>query len=216
MNLELERSNLDVRQLGSNWPLYRKFNLDESSLVVVAGAYQGIVMQLLADAYAPNMIMGYEPQVWAATKARERLAAYDNCRVVGYGLGIAEGVFDMGEYFTDACSFVNVGEGSREHGAGFMKDAAERLKIIATVSKLYPERSDDIDLFVMNMEGYEFELLPYLLETGILANHVRKLAVQWHHGFGNDNNYEELLERLDNIYTRVVDEAPSWIYWERQ
>ena len=36
-----------------------------------------------------------------------------------------------------------------------------------------------VDLMAINIEGAEFQLLPYLIKTGLIAN-VKNLMIQWH------------------------------------
>lgn len=118
----------------------------------------------------------------------------------------------MGEFGTDACSFINTGPDSREQGNGLIRDyaiVAEELEI------------DHIDLMIMNIEGYEFELLPYLMELGLLEN-IDRLIIQFHLGFGNDSDYPQLLAELSDIYPRSITSAadlmiqlPTWGYWYR-
>lgn len=199
--------NQECSELLERWPLANNFDLPENSVVLVVGAYKGITMELLDELYHPKLIKGYEPQQWAANQASERFKERTNCYIIENGLWAAPenhyGV-PMGEYFTDACSVVNTGEGSREQGTGNFVDANYALTLLRS----------KIDLMVMNIEGYEFELIPYLDKNGWF-NYIDRLAIQFHLDLGNDQNYNQILDRLGEIYRFEVNELPAWGYWSK-
>lgn len=190
----------DIRELLKVWPMGWQFGLPPHSVCVVAGAYKGRVMDLLHQVYKPARILGYEPQPWALERARARVGHLPSCELYPYGLGTVDGTFEMGEWETDACSFVNH---VRVMGMG-------ELRRIETV---FP--TEVIDLAVINMEGYEFNLLPHMVEQGMMDRWLR-LAVQFHHGFGNDAVYPELRRMLARTHDVVIDQAPQWVYWRHR
>lgn len=200
----------EVAELIERWPLILEFKLPPDSNVIVVGAYRGLAMQALADLYNPAQIVGYEPQSWAAQEATERLLDYPNCQVIPFGLWPDNytGLKPMGEWHTDACSFVNTGPGSRDQGTGAVMDANLALAAI--------EFSNHIDLVVMNIEGGEYELIPYLRKHGWLRR-IDRLAVQWHYGLGSDpkddSDVLEEMEGLKDYFELIKDERPAWTYF---
>lgn len=194
----------DLKQLAVEWPLCFEFKL-EGGTVVVAGAYKGKVMDLLKRLYPEARIIGFEPQDWAAEIARARmLGHHNNWGVFPYGLGVASGEVQMGEWGTDACSAVNLGLQAREHGTGHFVEYAEAMWD-------YPH----IDLMVLNMEGYEFPLLRHMLQIGALDN-IDRLAVQWHTGLYHEGTWEhmvDLISRINGKMGLVYDHRPQWTYW---
>lgn len=196
----------ELTQLLERWPMGQTFDLPPDSNIVVCGAYKGITMELLATLYKPKAIIGFEPQEWAAEQARMRMLATDYPSMV-YGYGLADGSkrMMMGEFGTDACSAINTGINSREEGWCLFEDANKVLTNLGL---------GKIDLFVMNIEGYEFALLPYLKANG-WWRHIDRFVVQFHLGFGNDSNYNELIHELDSEYTFVEGPLPVWGYWKK-
>lgn len=204
----IRRSPDDIRELAAVWPLCFLFKLPPGASVLVAGAYKGKVMQLLADMYPYyGWIYGLEPQPWAYDQAQMRLAGYANMTIFPYGIGAKEGTFPMGEWETDACSFVNTGESARQHGQGKLKLAENIFDELGFLNK-------NLALAVFNMEGYEFELLPYLIDKGLMP-YIDRLAVQFHHNLGNDENWAETMILLDDTHQLVVNQHPQWMYFER-
>lgn len=204
----MDRALDDLEQ---SWPLaaYIRDTLGPKPVVVIAGAYKGIVMHLAAERWKAGLVVGFEPQGWAFEEAQRRISVYPQCRIYPFGLGTETRRVLLGEYGTDACSMVNTGPGARSWGEGFVVDSLEAL----TGLVFYPRRWE-IDLLVLNMEGYEFRLLPYLLAGGIKP---RAIAVQFHFGIGGDEDrYAEIQDTLAEDYVLVVDARPAWEYWKRR
>jgi len=206
----LRNSLEDLRELAASWPLCFLFKLPPQARVVVAGAYKGKVIQLLADMYPDHgTIYGFDPQPWAIEQARIRLSGYKNVNLMNIGIGTKHGSFPMGEWETDACSFVNIGENARQHGEGMLVLAESMF------DELKFNEQTPLDLAVFNMEGYEFDLLPYMIEKDLMWS-VERIAVQFHHEFGNDFDFDATLRGMSLTHKIVVDQRPQWIYWERR
>lgn len=196
----------DAARLDQEWELADKLgSLPDDAVILIAGAYQGKLMEWFLDKYPQKyLVLGFDPQVWAVERAKQRLQPYTGWVIQPYAIGTGFGVLPMGEYETDAASFVNTGPNSRIQGEGEIKEIFYSLNWL----NIY-----HIDMAVFNMEGYEFQLLPYLLQTtGILR--FDRFAIQWHIFEGEDyitmNNVVEKLESMG--YTTVYDGKPAWSY----
>lgn len=198
----------EVVQLAKDWPLAFEFDLLPEAKVVIAGAYKGLAMELIRRLYRTSSLYGFEPQSWAAQEAASRMRAIGPGRawwqVEPFGLGVESIELPMGEWHTDAASFIHTGEGSREQGSGHLKEFDKAMKAVGLES---------IDLFVLNTEGYEWVLLPYLSEIGWLEK-IDRLAVQFHLGMGNEDN--NVLALVDSTHERRTDNFPSWVYWVKK
>lgn len=142
----------DVKAL--DWPL------TPESVVVEVGGYKGRWALQIASRYQPRLYV-FEPQPWAAAVCRAVLG--ESATIMKYALGTTTGPADMGEWETDGCSLVKPGGSPvwmREIGAAFRD-----LGI------------DHIDLLLMNIEGYEYTLLPHMLDQGTYPD---RLMVQFH------------------------------------
>lgn len=198
--------NQDLEDLIERWPLVKEFSLPADSIVVVVGAYKGITMDLLDELYHPSLIYGFEPQPWAAKEAFERLKEkFPRLQVYNAALGVTEGDYEMGEWGTDACSLVNTGPSAREHGI-----------VHVVPAETYFNNIPHCDLMVMNIEGYEFTLLPHMRAQEILKK-VDRLAVQWHTDLAPGLDETMVARYIDELY--VVDEfmlkrdeRPAWTY----
>lgn len=197
----------DVSELIDRWPLIKEFKLPEGSNVVVIGAYRGLAMEALLELYPTINIAGFEPQPWAWEEAQERLRGHYNAIVYNIGLGVEDAMLDMGEWHTDAASFINNGPGSRSQGVGYVGEADRLLKMAGF---------EHIDLMICNTEGYEYHLIPYLRDKGWL-DRIDRLAVQWHWfpdlGYTPERMDAEIVELWKDHFMMAKDERPAWTYF---
>lgn len=143
-------------QKAIDWPLTTE------SVVVEVGGYKGRWALQIAERYHPRLFV-FEPQPWAYEVCRVALG--DSATVLNYGLGVRADTLQMGEWETDGCSFVKTPQGD---GVGRIEEIATAFEILDITT---------IDLMLMNIEGYEYTLLPHMLNTGILP---KRLMVQFH------------------------------------
>lgn len=168
-----------------------KWPLKKQSIVVEVGGYKGRWALQIAQRYRPRLFV-YEPQHWAVAVCRAALAGYE-AQVFPFGLGDHDGYLPMRNYETDGCAFSDEGE-----YVGQLRDAA---KILPT----------PIALMLVNIEGYEYTLLPYLLDKGLLPE---RLMVQWHTHAASSAAHDALLARLDAHYGgRTWDYGPVLMAW---
>lgn len=175
------------------WPL------TSDSVVVEVGGYKGRWALQIAERYAPKLYV-FEPQPWAYETCREVLG--DRAFVINAALGTRNGSVTMAKWETDGCSLVDDGE----HGP-----EVSMLEISAALRSF---EIDHIDLMLINIEGYEYTLIPHMLDQGILPD---RLMVQFH-TFADPLGVAQaqIYERLDSLGYRI-----AWTYgimltaWEK-
>lgn len=131
-----------------DWP-----NLTPASTVLEIGSFKGRWALQIAEQYNPRLFC-FEPQAWACATTKQVLEGH-NAQVFNYGLGDRDDTLTMGKYGTDGCSFVDVGG---HQGNGVIRDIAAVLPELGITT---------IDLCLINIEGYEHILLPYMFSRGI-------------------------------------------------
>jgi hypothetical protein len=199
-----------MEDLLDRWPMGRTFDLPPLSTCVVAGAFTGRVMELLDALYDPERIIGFEPQIWAFQQAWQRLSDKTNCLLLPWGISTgAEGIFEMVAYETDECSFVGLGDErgpvrSKQRGEGRLVEATRAFRMVGLGL---------VDLAVINMEGYEYPLLPYLIDQRMTAD---RMVVQFHTKFGTDEQEAQIRLGLDRTHEVIEDDFPRWVYWRRR
>lgn len=137
-------------------------DIGPSSVVVEVGGYTGRWALQIAERYAPRLYV-FEPQPWAAAACRAVLG--ERATVLDYALGTQGGACYMGEWETDGCSFIKPHDGMHE---GDMVEVRAAFAALAL---------PHIDLMLINIEGYEYTLIPHMLDKGI---YPRRLMVQFH------------------------------------
>lgn len=179
----------DARAL--DWPL------NEQSVVVEVGGYTGRWALQIAERYHPRLYV-FEPQPWAADVCHEVLGK--RATVIQLALGDDDGEVIMGGWGTDGCSLLKEGG-----------EPAVRMREIGSLFRNL--EIDHIDLMLMNIEGYEYTLIPHMLGQGIFPD---RLMVQLHPPDPDGGATERVYLRLAEAGYRVV-----WTYgivltaWER-
>lgn len=143
----------DVQAL--DWPLTTR------SVVVEVGGYKGRWALQIAERYSP-MLFVFEPQSWAADVCRAVLGRRAN--VYAVALGDQDATLPMGDFETDGCSFTKPGA-----SMGQMREIRGMFDQCQITKR--------IDLMLMNIEGYEYTLIPHMLSVGVLPE---RLMVQCH------------------------------------
>jgi FkbM family methyltransferase len=168
-----------------DWPL------DRSSVVFEVGAFKGRWAKQIIDKYGCE-VHCFEPQDWAYNELLDlHNGNYPNLIPHHFALGIEDKQdVPMGEYETDACSFLHVGE--RVQGTGVMVDASKILTY-------------HVDLMMINIEGYEYELLRHLINTHAITK-IQRLCVQYH-------TFADPDERLHKILVKWLEYNGFKMWW---
>ncbi len=186
----------DLAELDRIWPLGRQLNIPDGGKVLVAGAYRGRYMDYVCSRYNPRLVVGYEPQPLEARDARKRLLKHIDkceCLIFSEGLGVHDCLVTMRNWGTDGCSID-------------LSDPKHLVKLTGINSVLFTHGA--FDLFICNMENYEYCLLPYLVGSDQMEK-IRSLAVQFH----DDDNHgtRDLMDR--HYGAPVYSDWPTWMYW---
>lgn len=179
------------------------FPLNENSVVFEIGGYEGRWSVEIARRFNPNIYV-FEPQPWAFKKCVEAMKPYSNARVFDFALGAENGEFPMGQWETDGCSFFHIQDG-KPCGSGVMQRFDDFLKV---------EGIPRIDLCLMNIEGYELVLLPYMLRKRIL-NRIHFFMCQFHTFSDKDDALYYDLRRAIGLRKRLrFDYGKVLTCWE--
>lgn len=172
-----------------DWP-----ELNQDSIVWEIGSFKGRWALQMAERYNP-VLYCFEPQTWAWEVTRYVLAGY-KAMAFNFGLGTENATLPMGEFETDGCSFLR---DTRTKGTGEIRDIVEVLDEYGVES---------IDICLINIEGYEYELVPYMIENDILP---RYLMVQFHGDAMQDLLLRKLIETKYEIYWDYGKWLACWV-----
>jgi FkbM family methyltransferase len=142
------------------WPLI------EDSTVVEVGGYVGRWALQMALMHHCKIFV-FEPQLWAAEVCRRVLGG--RATVLDYALGAEDKTLPLFGFETDGCSLLTYDE---------IGPPARALAKVRDVATAFEELDITIiDVMMVNIEGYEYTLIPYMLSKGILPI---VLMVQYH------------------------------------
>jgi FkbM family methyltransferase len=178
------------------------FPLTEESVVFEIGGYVGRWAKEIAERYNPELFV-FEPQMWAYRKCQEALVGFSHTYVFEYGLGVDSGVYPMGNWETDGCSLINIPH-NKPTGTGIV------MEINSFLQSMKVER---INLCLMNIEGYEFKLIPYMIETGIM-DRIDYFMCQFHLASAGENEYHDLRRQISKTKKLRFDYGPVLTCWE--
>lgn len=174
------------------------YPLNRSSVVFDLGGYVGDFAMAMHQRYQPTVYL-FEPGKEFYNKCVSRFSATPNIMSFNFGLSDVDGKFHLSSE-SDGSSISN-----NTNGAG-------ELVKVRKFQDVYRELGiDDIDLLKVNIEGGEYDVIPHLVETGLIKK-VRNLQVQFHNFIPDaDRKRDEIVKALQQTHKR------EWCYifvWE--
>jgi len=201
MNSQHVFSDPDLAELDRIWPLGRQLVVPEHGDIVVVGAYEGRYMTYLRDLFPTASLTGYEPQTAKFDILKSRFAGQQQVIVFNAGLATAARSVLLGNIGTDGATVAT----TSNHGYAKIKmwDAVEELS-----SHL------SIDLLLMNCEGSEWPLIPYILDE-MLHHRIRSMAIQFHPQYVSIERCNRVVSYIREYYTQEYFDWPNWCYFVR-
>ena len=181
-------------------PLLRDLKLPVIPTIVVVGAYKGDTVEFLHQHYPDAMIHAYEPQKWAYDK----IVPAANIHKHNVALGQMNSSESLYFFETDGATLVPTDM------AKATQEMSQRVRTVDALVALEP--LGDIDLMVMNIEGYEYTLIPYIIGSIPVA----RLLVQYYHYIGA---YSTAFENTRAYLTDIMHHkeravGKGWFYYE--
>jgi FkbM family methyltransferase len=180
------------------------YELDPGSVVLDVGGYEGGWAAELLDSFDCRVHV-FEPVASYVDNLNRRFAFDSRVTVHACGLG-GETRDILISLAGDASSHVRTHEGTKP----------EKARII-DVSEWWAENDiDRVALMKVNIEGGEYELVPRLIETGLI-DRVDNLQVQFH-DFAPDAEarMNQIASALSRTHDRTYGFAFVWENWRRR
>jgi FkbM family methyltransferase len=185
--------------LALDWP-----GTDENSVVWEIGGYEGRWALQMAEKYNPQLYV-FEPQDWAAVKIEEKLEGY-NAKIHQFGLWTHGGEMTLTEFGRDGGTLMSFPGG---------KDTRSIL-VVDAYSFFIKEHIDQIDVCLMNIEGGEFVLLPYMIGMGMMPK-IKYFWCQWHLFVQTAaEKWLRLRQMLDVTHEMIWDCGSTAQAWKRR
>lgn len=171
--------------------------ITNKSVVVDVGGYTGGWAYGIAKKYNPYLFI-FEPQEWCCDIIEEVLNRY-KCRVFRFGLGTTSGTYPVYNFRTDGCSFEEV-------IAGEKRLSNNKLQMVEIGNAFRQIPITRIDVMMVNIEGGEFELIPYMFTQGIFP---KQLMFQCHDIY----MINDLVRVVREYYSNVWDFGTPLSLW---
>jgi len=152
--------------------------LAPGDVVFDVGSYEGEWISRMVKKYPGCVYHGFEPAVRAYNVAKGRLGKFENVHLHNFGLGVTSGTFKLYDDQRDGASFIPGGK----YGGQTGRDA----EIVNVREFIEREKIERIALAAINIEGMEFELLPYVIGSGLIRR-IERIMLQWHSVVENAN-----------------------------
>lgn len=153
---------LDISHIEA--PTIRDIKLPANPTIVIIGAYKGDTAEFVRIHHPTAFMALFEPQAWAFDKLADTFHRDPRVWLSNCALGLEDGEATIYEYGTDAASLMYLPD-SRAHRKANVCEARRMLDFL-----------HNIDFAIVNCEGLEYFLLPYIVDQ----LHQAKVLVQEH------------------------------------
>lgn len=177
-------------------------NLQPGDVVLDVGGYHGDWAQRMTALYGVT-VHAFEPHPRFIDHMQNRFDGRSDVHVHGFAIGSSTGKLDLSDDENASSALVASGRTV----TGDIRPVADvfqelKLKRIAVIK--------------MNIEGGEYDLLPALIETGLIKN-VDRLTVQFHkYSDKQIDQREDIREGLAKTHDCVWDYPFIWEEWVRK
>jgi FkbM family methyltransferase len=182
--------------LALDWP-----GVDENSVVWEIGGYKGRWALQMAQKYNPT-IHFFEPMKWALDQAEEKLKGY-KVHLHNFALWTHNGEMSLGDFGRD--------------GASLLKpDNKDQQVVLAIDIEEVFQRFAPVDVCLMNIEGGEFVLVPYMIGLDLMK-HIRYFWAQFHLFVpGSDRKLRAIQEMMSLTHEMIWDCGSTAMAWRRR
>ena len=175
------------------------WKIKSSALVWEIGGFEGRWAAQMAEKYDP-WIEIFEPQGWAVERLQKRFAENQKFTIKPYGLWVMQAALPLYNFETDGASLL--AEGVRSQVCNFMD--------------VYKELHSGVDVCLMNIEGAEFVLLPYLIGYDLMR-YFRYFWCQFHTFVpGSEKKIVDINKGMAKTHKVLWDFYPTAVAWERR
>lgn len=184
---------------GGDYKLRFNYDLNESSLVIDLGGYQGQWTSDLFSRYRCQVFV-FEPISTFAERIKERFNKNSQIEVFQYGLG--------GSTRTETIHICADGSSIFRKSSDF-----EKVKIVDIKDWFNEKRIIRIDLIKINIEGGEYELLERLIKTSLVEK-IKNIQIQFHNISDNSNSRMEQIQKcLKRTHRPTYQYKFIWENW---
>ena len=178
--------------------------LSQDSLVIDVGAYHGHWCKTIFNKYECN-IYAYEPVKKHFLVLKDRMKNYN--KIISYNYGLGKNNKNIGVRL----------RGIQTTAITEIEDSDEIIEI-RDIRQILELKNKYIDLFHVNIEGGEYELLDVIIDSNIIEN-IQSLEVQFHEWYPTMKKSKllrnELQQRLKKTHDLIYSYDFIWEKWSK-
>lgn len=187
------------KQANGDETLALQWAIDENSTVWEIGGFEGRWAGQIVDKYDPYLNI-FEPTKWGYGKCSALFFDNDKVNINRYGLWVLDCHLPLYHPGNDGASLILPHERSE----------------VCEFRDVYMELTDEVDLCLMNVEGSEFVLLPYMIGNGLMRN-IRQFWCQFHPLVDEwEKRYLRIHEGMKATHRVKWNYFPTAVAWERK
>lgn len=156
------------------------YNLDKNSIVFDLGGYKGEFAEKIYKKYNSNIYI-FEPVKEYFKILETKFKNNEKIKIFNFGLSNKEEEIEISLNNDGSSTFIKNGE-------------KEIIKLKDIISFLNKNSIKEIDLFKINIEGGEFEVLPALIENDFIKN-IGNLQIQFHNFINNAETKRDSIQK---------------------
>ncbi len=178
------------------------YKLNHNSIVFDLGGYEGAFTDEIYKKYSSNIYI-FEPVESFFNIIKDKFSNISKIHCFPYGLSDKDESIEI-NISKDASSVFGTSE---------KKEIIMLKSIMAFIQK---NKINNIDLFKINIEGGEFEILPELIKTGYISK-IDNLQIQFHDFIDNaTEKREQIRQELSKTHKLTYDYYFVWENWKRK
>lgn len=172
--------------------------------ILVAGGYKGDTVAAIRIVDPNAVIHVFEPQTWCLRILVERFRGVDGIHIHPFALGDRDERVTLHRAEGDMASLVDTTR---------PEQPTEKVQMIDTWRYFREKNIKAWSLMILNMEGYEYTLIPHLYHAGILYN-VDELLVQCHPKVvASDTVGPAAIPAVPGFFHLAWSNYPAWMWW---
>lgn len=176
--------------------------IESHSLVWEIGGFEGRWASQIANIYDPYITI-FEPTKFGFGKCSALFFDNDKVDVRHYGLWV----------MSESLPLYNPGN---DGGSLFLPHAVSEVCIFRDVYVEVEDLERDVDLCLMNIEGAEFFLLPYMIANDLMKN-IRLFWCQFHDFVPfSEERFLRIHDGLKRTHKVMWNYYPTAVAWERR
>jgi FkbM family methyltransferase len=187
--------------IGGDDSLRVNYPLDENSIVLDLGGYEGTWAQKIFDKYQCNILV-FEPIPNLYENLVEKFKLNNKIKVYNFGISDIDKEIEI--------SLLN-------DGSSFYIDSENKVttKVVSMIKFLKENNLNNIDLIKINIEGDEFPVLKSLIDNDMI-NIFNDIQVQFHQFIPDSINQRNWIrEKLSLTHKLTYDYEFVWENWEK-